>query len=276
MSQAPLERWEAQVHELARAFAYPATPDIAGAVAQRRAVRPKPARRQLAWATLLILAIVAGLLAVPQVRAAVLEFLQVGAVRIFLTEPTPTATIALATVPAQDAGSISATTAPATATATPRPTPTPLASLLDLAGETSLSQAETQAGFSIRQPTYPPDLGPPERVFLQELGGPVVVLVWLAPDNPEKVQISLHQLGPGTFAQKGQPRLIREATVNGQPALWTEGPYMLQFLNNNQVTFDMRQLVKGHVLIWAEGEITYRLETDLPLEEAIKIAEALE
>jgi hypothetical protein len=274
MSQAPIESWAAQVQDLARAFAYPATPDIASAVEQRLAARPKPmrlllARQQLVWVALLILAVLVGMLAVPQVRAAVVEFLQLGAIRIFLTEPTPTATLALPTVPAQDTGSTRATT-------TPRPTPTPLTSRLNLAGETTLSQAEAQAGFSIRRPTYPADLGPPERVFFQELGGPVVVLVWLAPNNPEKVRLSLHQLGPGTFAQKGQPRLIQETTVKGQPALWTEGPYVLQFLKNNQPIFDLRQLVKGHVLIWVEGEITYRLETDLPLEEAIKIAESLE
>jgi hypothetical protein len=35
-------------------------------------------------------------------------------------------------------------------------------------------------------------------------------------------------------------------------------------------------LINGHVLIWEEGNITYRLETALPLEEAIKIAESLQ
>jgi hypothetical protein len=34
-------------------------------------------------------------------------------------------------------------------------------------------------------------------------------------------------------------------------------------------------LIEGHVLIWKEGDITYRLETDLPVEEAVKIAESL-
>jgi hypothetical protein len=34
-------------------------------------------------------------------------------------------------------------------------------------------------------------------------------------------------------------------------------------------------LIEGHVLIWTEGEITYRLETDMPLEEAVRVAESL-
>jgi len=36
------------------------------------------------------------------------------------------------------------------------------------------------------------------------------------------------------------------------------------------------RLVNGHVLIWENGEVTYRLETDLSMEEAVKIAESLE
>jgi hypothetical protein len=36
------------------------------------------------------------------------------------------------------------------------------------------------------------------------------------------------------------------------------------------------RLINGHVLIWAGLDVTYRLETDLSLEEAVKIAESLE
>jgi hypothetical protein len=35
-------------------------------------------------------------------------------------------------------------------------------------------------------------------------------------------------------------------------------------------------MIEGHVLIWTEGEVTYRLETKLTLDEAIKVAESLE
>jgi len=39
---------------------------------------------------------------------------------------------------------------------------------------------------------------------------------------------------------------------------------------------DVTRLVTGHVLVWAEGGVTYRLESDLDLEEAMRIAESLE
>ena len=57
-----------------------------GRVEGRRSVR------RLAWAALAIIAALASSLAVPQVRAGLLEVLQIGAVRIFLGPPTATAT----------------------------------------------------------------------------------------------------------------------------------------------------------------------------------------
>jgi hypothetical protein len=39
---------------------------------------------------------------------------------------------------------------------------------------------------------------------------------------------------------------------------------------------DFIRLIEGNVLIWTEGDLTYRIETDLSLEEAIRIAESLQ
>ena len=36
------------------------------------------------------------------------------------------------------------------------------------------------------------------------------------------------------------------------------------------------RLIDGNVLIWEENKITHRLETDLALDEAIRIAESLQ
>jgi hypothetical protein len=266
MSQPELEQpqqpLEARLIRAAGQFPYPATPDLAGSV--RRMAQPAPTGQplsRLAWAVLVLIIVASVLLAVPPVRAAVLEVLRFGAVRIFLVEPTPAPTLPPPTAsPA------------ARPTATPRPTPTSLTSLLDLAGETTLAEVEAQVGFPIRLPTYPPDLGPPDQVFLQDFDGPLLVLVWLAPNQPDQVRLSLHQLGPGTFAGKGAPSLIVETSVNGKPALWLEGEHLLTLRNGN---FGPRRLVDGQVLIWVEDEITYRLETDLMLEEAVRVAESV-
>lgn len=263
------EQWEAKLQQVARHFPYPATPDVANSVraqlAQESKLKPGLQVRRVAWVTLVILLILGGLLAVPQVRAALVEYLQIGAVRIFLVEPTltPTPTPAAASLEERPV------------TATPRPSPTPLASVLDLVGETTLGEAEKRASFTVRLPSYPPNLGQPDRIFFQELGGPVVILVWLDDAQPGRIRLSLHELGPGTFAEKGNPGVVQETKVNGQRAIWAEGPYVLQFRKGGRVDYDLRRLVEGRVLIWAEGNITYRLETDLPLKEAVRVAESL-
>jgi hypothetical protein len=138
-----------------------------------------------------------------------------------------------------------------------------------------LAEAEVKAGFSIRLPTYPSDLGPPDGVFFQELGGPVVVLVWTNPDRPKEAEFSLHILGEGAIAEKGNPTVVMTTTVNGDRAAWTQGPYMLAYGQGSQQEWQMRQMVSGHVLVWVEGGLTYRLESNLPLEEAVRMAESL-
>ena len=69
------------------------------------------------------------------------------------------------------------------------------------------------------------------------------------------------------------PKVIQETQVNGQHAIWAEGPYPL-ILRNGNVEFT--RLIDGHVLIWTGVNVTYRLETDLSMEEALKVAESLQ
>ena len=259
-----LDQLEGRLRTAAANFTYPPTPDVAANVRRRLATRKgRPSlfiQRRLGWATLVVVALLAGLLSVPQVRASIIEFLQIGAIRIFLVPPTAPP------VPPTPTGTPLPTT-------TPRPTSTPIPSLLNLAGETTLEDAQARADFTIRLPTHPADLGPPDRVYLQDLNGDFVVLVWLDPDQPEEVRLSLHMIEGGSFAgTKLEPKVVQETTVGGRPALWTEGPYILQLQNGD---LDFRRLIEGHVLIWVEGGVTYRLETGLPLEEAVKIAESL-
>jgi len=265
------ERWEAHVRTMAHVFPYPPTPNLVMG-AQRRLARPaspRLRRTQVAWALGIVLTLTVGLLAVPQVRAAILDFLQIGGVRIFPVAPTSTPTLTPAPTSTPASGAQAAGT-PFPSTATPRPTATLLPSLLDLAGETTLDKAQVSLGVPI---PLPPDYGPPDLVFLQDLGGPMVVLVWLDPAQPDHVLLSLHLLTCQECATKIEPVVIRTTQVNGHPAVWAEGPYMLQLGNRD---YGPRRLIDGHVLIWTDGRITYRLETDLTLEEAVRVAESLE
>ena len=290
MSEQPINDLENRLIAAGRAFPYPSTPDIASAVSRRLRALParqptRPSVRRVAWALVVVIALLAGLLAVPPVRAQVLEFLQIGVIRIFLTQPTTTATFSPALTPESvviispgtpDVSQMPIITITAIAPSlTPHPSPTPLASLLNLTGETTLSKAQAQADFSIRLPAYPPDLGIPDHVFLQDMRGQVLVLVWLDPADDTKVRISLHQyIGRENITgYKYMPLVVQEISVNGQPAVWAEGPYLLELTNGD---YQLVRLIEGHVLIWAEGDVTYRLETDLPLVEALHIAESLQ
>ncbi len=143
-----------------------------------------------------------------------------------------------------------------------------------MAGETTLESARNIVDFPIPLPTYPADLGQPDRVFVQDAGGWMVILVWIDPQQPDQVQMSLHLIEEGSWTiQKYQPEIIQETTVNDQRAIWTVGDYPL-ILRNGDAQFT--RMIDGHVLIWEENKITYRLETDLSLEEAVRIAESLQ
>jgi hypothetical protein len=266
MSELRQERFETQMMAIARGFEYPRTPDIAATVMTRLrpSTRPKFASRRLAWSLALILVLLSSALLIPPARAAILEFIQIGIVRVFRAEPAPLA-------PPQE--EFPATMTPVTAT--PSATSQPLIPNLErLAGEVSLEEAQQAVDYRIPLPSYPADLGVPDRVFVQEAEGEMTILVWIDPGDPTEVSMSLHIIPPGSWAiEKMQPALIEETTVNGERAVWAVGPYPVRFSNGN---LDFVRLIDGHVLIWTKRELTYRLETDLELEEAIRVAESLE
>jgi hypothetical protein len=279
MSDPSLERWAERLTVTARALPYPPTPHFAAVVSQRQAERPVhlPLRRwQVALLALVLLAL--GLLAVPAVRAEVAKFIQIGVVRIFVGPATPapaaTATESPLTATPTSAG-------PRPLTATPLATATPIPSLLDsLIGETQLGDAQAKAGFKVALPTYPANLGPPDRVFLQTDGAPMVVLVWVDPANRGQARLALFEIAPGNIGieksefTEGVPPSLQNTTVHGQPAAWTTGPYLFELKDGNR---DFYRLIEGHVLIWVENGLTYRLEmTDnSTMAEAVRIAESL-
>ena len=257
--------FENQLQAVAKGMEYPRTPEIAGVVMRRLqpVTQSRFASKPLAWSLTIIFVLLSSLMLIPPARAALLEFIQIGIVRIFPRAVEPTVEIPTTAIPE----------------VTPAKTATPVSSdflpvLNRLAGETSLADAVLQAGYPILLPSYPPELGVPDRVFLQDTEGKMTILVWLDPGRPDKVTLSLHFIPSGSWViRKMGPAVIQEVSVNGKDAIWAEGPYPLT-MQNGIVEFS--RLIEGHVLIWSDGEITYRLETDLSLEETIKIAESLE
>ena len=266
MTELQQDLFEKQLVSIAKGLEYPRTPNIAGSVMKRLrpSASPRLVSRRFAWSLTVILILFTSLMLIPPERAAILEFIQIGIVRIFRAEPTPV------TPPQQEFPS---TMVPMTAT--PALTSEPLIPILErLAGERSLEGAQQLVDYPILLPSYPPDFGEPDRVFVQDADGDMTILVWIDPEDPTQVLMSLHLIPPGSWAvDKMEPALVQETTVNGRRAIWAVGPYPVRFSNGNM---DFVRLVDGHVLIWTDQEITYRLETALTLEEAARVAESLE
>jgi hypothetical protein len=259
------ERWERLVREAARGFSYPPTPDISAMARQRIKVKHPSPYRRLAGATAVVLLVLGGLLAVPEVRAAVLEILRIGGITIFLNEPTATPTA----TPEPTVTGVVRTPRP---TITPFIEPTPIASVLDLPGETTLEAARDQTSFDIPLPTYPDGLGAPDHIFLQDLGGAVVTLVWL--DDDGNVRLSLQMLNERIVGSKYEPNNYTHTTVHDQAAMWLTGAHILAFYEPGGG--DLIRRIESNVLIWEQDGITFRLETDTSIEEAVRTAESLQ
>lgn len=253
--------FENQLHSIAAKMEYPSTPDVAGFVTARLqpAAKPRFISRAWAWSLGTILILLSSLMLIPPARAAILEFIQIGIVRIF-----PRST----EVPHTPTGESPATAAPDLDSSTL------LLDLGQIAGETTLAEAQQRVGYPIPLPAYPVDLGGPDHVYVQDVDGAMVILVWLDPLDSDKIVLSLFLIPEGSWAiHKSEPVTVQETLVNGQRAVWAVGPYPLRFYNGD---LDFTRLIDGHVLIWAEGMITYRLESGLSLEQAVRIAESLQ
>ena len=257
--------FENKLHALANGMEYPRTPDVAGRLRTATRSRFRLTSKALAWSLTIILVLCSSLMLIPPARAAIIEFIQIGVVRIFPQPVTPTVE-AIRTVTPQ---------ALAPVTAKVSSTPISLIPILNrMAGKTTLVDAQKKVDFPILLPSYPANLGQPDYVYVQDANGAMVVLVWLTHQHPDQVLMSLHIISNESWViNKMGPNVIQETQVNSQHAIWAEGPYPL-ILRNGNVEFT--RLIDGHVLIWTGVNVTYRLETDLSMEEALKVAESLQ
>lgn len=266
MSDETLGHFADRVRGVATAFPYPA-PSIASRRTSLPTNQPRLAfPRALTWAAMLLFLFGVTMVTVPQARAGVVRLLRIGAVRLHFDVPAPT-----------DNPPDMTSTTPSGNGQPPLPGPDgslPGISFLDgLEGETSLEDARVRAGFDVVIPSHPADLGPPDRVFVQDQGGSTVLLVWLSPDGAG-VRLLLQELSAGSWGlKKVELMQVQAAEVDGQPAIWATGPYVLLYANGAAVE---QRSVGGHALIWESDEVTFRLESDLELVDAIRIAESLE
>ncbi|HEY7399718.1 MAG TPA: hypothetical protein VH989_02350 [Actinomycetota bacterium] len=183
------------------------------------------------------------------------------------------ATLALATAAVAaklvlDLGAITITTVPSVS-----PLPTRSLGPGDLGTPVSLQQAAGLAGFTPRVPTA---LGAPDRVWVDRVvadfaGKEVttIVLAWEPRENLPAIEgsdfgaVLMEFRGQANVASKilgeGSTTIV-PTSVGDLDATFITGPHELDLLDGGRVR---RFVVRGTVVLWNEGELAFRLETDL-------------
>jgi hypothetical protein len=232
------------------------TPDVAAAVRARLAEGPPVpvAERRRAWAplvagavTVLLLTVALTLAVSRNVREAVADFLGLAV---------PGEEIHLLPTPAPGV------------TPTPFPTPRPLTSY---ATPTTLDGATAGLGFA---PVLPRDAGQPKGVYVVGYQGfTVLVLQYDRFDLWEADLVAFEK-----FVFTKETVVLAQPSINGQPAYWIEGGGHIVRVTGP----DGRELVGSErtvtrtTLVWrGAGGLNYRLETEQPKDEAIRLAETL-
>jgi Domain of unknown function (DUF4367) len=156
---------------------------------------------------------------------------------------------------------------------------------LGLGQRVTLEEARRRVGFPVLVPGAG-DLGPPDAVFLGQLpeGGRVDLVYRARPGLPAS---PFTDVGLLVTQFRGQPTpeflkkvtgmgLVEEVTVGGEPGYWFSGePHFFTYQDAAGNLREERTRLAGNTLIWQRGELTLRLEGEIPKEEAIRIAESM-
>ena len=245
----------------------PDGPDLATRVRARLVAAP-PARRGSTWRVrpALVLAIVA-LLVLAAVAGAVA--FGVPGIRLIFGDPgaSPPPAVASPTAPASGGAS-----AP------------PAGSSIDLGEQVDPATLADRVDFPVLFPNDPV-LGPPDAAYLSRRDE--VALVWAPSDDlPPTVEPDIGLLimqFRGSVTPEPIGKMIASGTVvepvqvGDGAAYWITGdPHVFFYMSPEGEHMEEGRRWVGDALIWQRGAQTYRIETSLGRDEAIRIAESLE
>jgi hypothetical protein len=177
---------------------------------------------------------------------------------------------------------------PPPAVATPQPTPSgsipPPGSGLDLGELVDPATAGERVGFPVKLPSDP-TLGAPDATYVS--GRDEVALVWapgdeLPPTIESDIGLLLMQFR-GSVTPEPIGKMISSGTVvepvqlGDGTAYWISGdPHVFFYFTPEGRHIEEGRRWVGDALIWQRGEMTYRIETSLGKDAAVRIAESLE
>lgn len=248
--------------------AYPDAPDVVAAVLDRvvRPVRPPWWQRPVVAAAAVVLVVIVAVVGlVPAARDELASWLGIRGVTVETVAP-PT-------------GSQQPATSSPTTSSQPSAAGGPVASGLGegLVLGAEVIDVEAAAGFD---PLYP-SLGRPNRQFVDEQGRAWMLFrarVGLPETAVADVGMIVAQFPfdvPGVTKRIGGEVGSGGAEFvefgDGVFGLWVPGPHELELLEADGSVVAGRSA--GNTLLWEQGELTLRMETALPLDQAIAIAE---
>ena len=149
----------------------------------------------------------------------------------------------------------------------------------------TIEEAQGRVTFPIRLPSVP-ELGTPDVVAVgtPPPGGQVSLVYGPRPGVPEARQTGVGLLITqfrGEFQpylEKGLPRGSRVEQVNvaGARGYWIEGePHILVFRDPGNTVHESPSRLAGNTLLWERDGVTYRLESALDRDAAIRVAASM-
>lgn len=280
---------ERALQDLSGQLDFPPVPELTGAVRRRIQQLPRRAGRTGGWSyfatgwprlaaallAVLVLSSSALLALSPGVRTGVADHLGLRGVQIVVVS-SPTA--------------VSLAEGPALPTPIPSPNRSPMLLAtpgisLDVGQPVTLAESRSRADFHVLVPQAA-GLGTPDAVYLDSsLPGGMVSLVWAAnstlPALPNSdVGLLINELrgsiDKNLLGKTADPSHIHVVTVNGSTGYWISGgPHYVAFLDPSGGVQVEQDRLAGNTLLWEQDGITFRLESELSEQAALKIAESL-
>jgi hypothetical protein len=239
--------------EVGRQIVWPEHADQTPAVLHRISVSPRPERR-LRWipVTAAIILLAASILLLsPGAREAVAGLLGVAGIEVrFGGEPTP-----------------------------------PVGAELDLGETVTMEEAAGAVAFDL---SVPESAGAPDAVYLSTRpSSGRVSMVWEGAERLPAAgetgigliysQFALNLAEDELFVKSVAPdNRVRAVEVAGILGLWIDGaPHVITYEDATGLVHEEETRLAGNVLMWERAGVTHRIETTLPLHEAVALAESL-